>query len=65
MDRFEPCDRCGARSYVFVITNDLLELNYCAHHGTRYWDGLVKIALDIEDKRRKNKCRCSTCEAGR
>ena len=63
MDRYEPCDACGARSYVFIILNNLLELAYCAHHGTRFLPELQKVALDIDDKRRKNHCRCRTCQA--
>lgn len=61
MDKFEPCDRCRAKSYVFVLLHDERELAYCAHHGTKYFDGLFAIAFHIDDRRSQSRCGCDTC----
>ncbi|MFH8248790.1 hypothetical protein ACH3VR_00300 [Microbacterium sp. B2969] len=52
----EYCDTCagtGARveAFVFAELPSGRSVAYCAHHGTRYLDGLREIALVIVDHR--------------
>lgn len=51
----ERCDRCSAHAQVkaFVLNQeeDLTELLFCTHHGTKHWSRLIEIAQTIHDHR--------------
>jgi len=51
-DTFYPCDACGSRSYVHVWLTTGQDLDYCAHHGSLWWDQLNRIGL-VTDNRAK------------
>lgn len=44
---YDPCDRCGSRSYVWVTSGDA-QLSYCAHHGTKYMTGLLEFGSVLD-----------------
>ena len=49
LDGFEPCDKCGNRSY-FVAVKDSLELTFCAHHGMEATDALETQGFIVSDQ---------------
>ena len=48
-DEFNACDRCGQRSFVFVLMPNDQELSYCGHHGREYRDALLHRGAIIDD----------------
>lgn len=51
IERFEPCDSCRAKSYVWACMPSGGTLTYCAHHATKYMDGLLRQEAYIYDRR--------------
>lgn len=51
IERFEPCDTCRAKSYVWACMPNGSTLTYCAHHATKYMDGLIAQEAYIYDRR--------------
>lgn len=51
IERFEPCDACRAKSYVWVCTAKGGTLTYCAHHATKYMAKLIEEEAYIYDRR--------------
>lgn len=49
--RYEPCDTCGARSYVFATLPSGREVTYCGHHASKYWVKLNALAVKVSDYR--------------
>lgn len=51
IERFEPCDTCRAKSYVWVSMPSGRTLTYCAHHATKYMAKLTEDEAYIYDRR--------------
>lgn len=49
LTEFEPCDKCGNRSY-FIATSGDFELTFCAHHGMQYSETLESQGFLVDDQ---------------
>lgn len=47
----DRCDTCGARAYVIATMRTGLQVFYCAHHATKYWERLTAQAIRVDDQR--------------
>lgn len=49
LTEFEPCDKCGNRSY-FIAIKDGLDLTFCAHHGSKFEPDLIAAGFHVDDQ---------------
>lgn len=47
----ERCDTCGALAYVVATMRTGLQVFYCGHHATKYWEQLTAQAIRVDDQR--------------
>lgn len=49
----DRCDRCSSQAYIRFHFPDEQELQFCRHHGVKYQDTLLDLAIDVEDETHK------------
>jgi hypothetical protein len=45
----DRCDRCAAQAYIRFHFPDDQDLQFCRHHGHKYQDAILDLAIDVED----------------